>query len=111
MNADRTEYIAGLRQLATWLEENPSVRVSSDERFLVPLHTNTAVEEFAAEHSLPVVMDDEGNKSAQMQFGPITYYAYGYVDFAQHTAEMDERRARKWADEQGMELRETEATA
>ncbi|MFD3955851.1 MULTISPECIES: hypothetical protein [Streptomyces] len=108
---DRTQYIAGLRQLATWLEENPSVRVSSDERFLVPLHTNSAVEEFAAKHSLPVVTDDEGNKSTQMQFGPITYYAYGYVDFAQHMAEDSERRARKWAEEQGLEIRQTEVTA
>ncbi|XCM28936.1 hypothetical protein ABXI76_05625 [Streptomyces parvus] len=108
---DRTEYIAGLRQLATWLEKNPAVRISSDERFLVPLHTNTAVEEFAAKHNLAVVTDDEGNKSTQMTFGPITYYAYGYVDFAQHVADRNERDARKWAAEKGLELREAEVTA
>ncbi|WP_097982864.1 hypothetical protein [Streptomyces sp. f150] len=108
---DRTKYILGLRQLATWLENNPDARVSSDERFLVPLHTNTAVEEFAAKHNLPMVTDKEGNKSTQMQFGPITYYAYGYVDFAQHLAAQNERDARKWAAEQGLELRETEVTA
>lgn len=108
---NRTDYIAGLRQLATWLEENPTVRISSDERFLVPLHTNTAVEEFAAQFNLPVKTDKEGNKSTQVQFGPITYYAYGYVDFAQHLAAQHEKNARKWAAEKGLELREAEVTA
>ncbi|MEV5854723.1 hypothetical protein [Streptomyces anulatus] len=108
---DRTEYIAGLRQLATWLEENPGAQISSDERFLVPLHTNSEVEEFAAQHSLTVVTDGEGNKSTQMQFGPITYYAYGYVDFAQHLAAQHEKGAREWAAKQGLELREAEVTA
>ncbi|WP_405506471.1 hypothetical protein OG323_06490 [Streptomyces cyaneofuscatus] len=108
---DRTEYIAGLRAFADWLENNPTVQGPGGQRLLLALSTNSAVEEFAAQHNLTVVTDDEGNMSAELTFGPITYHAYGYVDFGQHVAAMNERRARRWAEEQGLEIRKAEVTA
>lgn len=103
--ADRTEYIAGLRKFADWLESNPNVPESWGERLLLALHTNTAVEEFATAHGLRVAYDDEGNASCDMVFGPITYHVYGYVDFDEHCARNDERKARRWAAKQGMVIR------
>ncbi|WP_145503208.1 hypothetical protein [Streptomyces sp. CFMR 7] len=108
---DRTEYIAGIRAFADWLENNPTVPSPGDQRLLLALSTNSAVEEFAAQHNLAVVTDDEGNMSAELTFGSIAYHAYGYVDFGQHVAAMNERRARKWAEEQGLEIRKAGVTA
>ncbi|NUV65726.1 hypothetical protein G6W57_01170 [Streptomyces sp. CAI-121] len=104
----RTEYIAGIRAFADWLENNPAVAVPGSEKFLLPLHTNPAVEEFAAKHSLAVAADSEGNESAEVTFGPIAYQAYGYVDFNEHLARNDERNARRWAEKQGLEFRRAE---
>ncbi|WP_354402557.1 hypothetical protein [Streptomyces sp. PvR018] len=81
------------------------------QRFLLPLSTNPAVEEFAAEHNLTVATDDEGNMSAEVTFGPITFHAYGYVDFAQTVAVSEERNARRWAEKKGLELRKAGVTA
>ncbi|MGW7053066.1 hypothetical protein [Streptomyces sp. NPDC054887] len=98
---DRTEYIAGLRQFADWLEQNPEIPVSR-QRLLLALQTNPAVEAFAAEHGLTVTFDGEGNAFCSLQFGLIQYYAYGYADFKQHCADLDAKRARKWAETNGL---------
>jgi hypothetical protein len=112
MISDRKqESIAGLRAFADFLESNPSLPVLTDQRLLVPLHTNQAVQEFAAEHGLTVEYDEEGNAHTQLEFGPVMYYAYGYVDFREHCERDAEKRAREWAGRNGLELRPAEAVA
>lgn len=108
---DRNEYIAGLREFADWLEKNPAVETPYGERFLLALTTNPAVEAFATKHGLTVDTDDDGNTSADLHFGPIRYHAYGYADFTAYTAEWDEKRARRWVEKQGLELREAGESA
>jgi hypothetical protein len=100
----------GLRELADWLDANPSVPFYGT-RLLLALHTNAAVVEFAEAQGWPVAYDGEGNASAARAFGPIAYRAYGYVDFEAHCAAEDERRAREWAEKQGLELTAPEGGA
>ncbi|MFG2144271.1 hypothetical protein ACGFRG_08730 [Streptomyces sp. NPDC048696] len=102
--SERAAFVAGLRRLADRLERT-DLPVPHDQRFLLPLHTNLAVETFAQAHGLDVGYDREGNASADLDFGPIVFRAYGYVDFTRHCAREDERRARRWAAENGMEIR------
>lgn len=104
MTDDRAEFTAGLRELADFLDANTQYPAPSDRRLLLCLLTNPAVEEFAARHGLETKADEEGNLSADMAFGPISYHAYGYVDFEVHQAATAERNARDWADKQGLEL-------
>ncbi|WP_338699137.1 hypothetical protein V2W30_22500 [Streptomyces sp. Q6] len=101
----RSEFIAGLRALADFLEQTPSVRCSSTETLLLNLRTTSAVEEFARQLELPVRYDDEGNATSILRFGPIAYEAFGYVDFDQHLAVKSERDARRWAEQHGLEMR------
>lgn len=101
-NPERDDYIAGLRQVAAWLEKNPDADHPTTDRLLLPLSTNAAVEEFAAAHGLAVEVDSEGNAAANLQFGPITFHAYGYADFKEHLKLHNERLARDWADKNGM---------
>ncbi|QQC89869.1 hypothetical protein [Streptomyces alfalfae] len=101
----RREFIAGLRALADFLEATPSVPCSSsEERLLLPLHTNTAVQEFAAAHGLTVEYDEDGNAQINLPFGPITYNVYGYADFDAHYARRQEKQARTWAADHGLAL-------
>jgi hypothetical protein len=102
----RSEFIAGMHAFADWLEANPEVEPPTNERMLLPLHTNSAVQAFAAEHGLNVDHDDEGNASANLMFGPVVYHAYGYVDFAAHLDASDERHARSWAEKNGLQITE-----
>lgn len=105
-------HIDALRALADWLEANPAAPVASiGQQFTVPLHTNSAVEAFAAEHNVEVQYDDEGNAEASVRFGPVVYRAYGYVDFKEHCERSDENRARRWAARKGMEIRPVGAEA
>lgn len=106
----RTETIEGLRALADFLEANPTVPVPTygPHQYNVPLHTNQAVEEFAAEHGLTVQYDDEGNARVKAEFGRVLYEAYGYVDFKEHCDRNAERNARSWAERKGLELRPAE---
>ncbi|MER5843268.1 hypothetical protein ABT099_23810 [Streptomyces prasinus] len=108
-NPARDAHIAGLRQLADWLEQHPDVAVPSAERMLLPLITNVAVEEFAATHGLTVVMDSDGNASVDLTFGSITYHVYGYADFAEHRKRGEEKQARGWADKNGMVIEARDA--
>ncbi|MCX5138375.1 hypothetical protein [Streptomyces sp. NBC_00338] len=101
---DRTEYIAGLRELANWLEINPTGPFPSDNRLLVPLVTNDAVAAFATEYGASVTTNKDDNTSAELRFGSLTYYAYGYADFTDHLAKQNEKQARAWAEKQGLEL-------
>ncbi|MBT2367139.1 hypothetical protein J7E88_17950 [Streptomyces sp. ISL-10] len=101
---ERVQYVAGLRGLADWLERSDAP-VPAGQRLLLPLHSNAAVEIFAAEHDLVVVYDGESNASADLQFGGIVYHAYGYVDFDEHCARANERQAQAWASEHGLVLR------
>ena len=107
----RDEYIAGLRRLADWLEQNPDLPAGGAQRVLLPLTTNPAVEEFASVHGLTVKVDEDGNASADIEFGPIVYHAYGYADFAEWCKRQDERRARQWADRNGMVIESREEAA
>jgi hypothetical protein len=74
------------------------------EVIIHPLHTNSAVAEFAARYGLPVVYDAEGNASASIAFGPISYQVYGYVDFDEHCGRTAERDARAYAAKHGLAL-------
>jgi hypothetical protein len=107
----RAAFIAGTRKFADWLEANPQFTAPLDSRFLLALHTNPAVEEFAAEHGLTVAYDDEGNASADLHFGPVVYHAYGYVDFIAHCERNHERQARRWAENKGLALVPQQTTA
>lgn len=102
--SNRAQFTAALRAFADWLDANPDVDAPTDQRFLLPLHTNPAVIDFAAEHGLTTTADAEGNLSADIEFGPIAYQAYGYTDFGAHRDACDERTARKWAGEHGMQI-------
>jgi hypothetical protein len=104
MNA-RDEYVAGLRALANWLEQSPLAPVPEyQERLLVPLTTNRAVEEAAADLGLDAELDSDGNASIEFTFGPITYHIYGYADYGQFSDALDERQARGWAEKNDMEI-------
>ncbi|MFJ8437655.1 hypothetical protein [Kitasatospora griseola] len=102
--SDRTQLIAGIRQFADWLETHPEVTAPTNPRFLLPLSTNQAVTNFAAEHGLTTAADDEGNLSAELVFGPVVYRVYGYTDFEEHRATIAERNAREWAAENGLQI-------
>ncbi|KDN84397.1 hypothetical protein [Kitasatospora cheerisanensis] len=102
--SDRAQLINGIRQFADWLEANPDVAAPSNPRFLLPLSTNSAVAVFAAEHSLTTTSDAEGNLSAVLTFGPLSYEAYGYVDFEEHRAALEEKNARDWAAKNGLRI-------
>lgn len=108
---ERAAYVAALREFADWLDVNPTVREPQGQRLLLSLTTNPAVVEFAGDHGLTVEYDDEGNASAALNFGPIRFHAYGYVDFAEHCKANNERRAREWAKSKGLEIRESEGGA
>jgi hypothetical protein len=103
---NRAQFTAALRAFADWLDANPGVDAPSGQRFLLPLHTTQAVEEFAAEHGLTTTADAEGNLSATLTFGDgqVTYEAYGYVDFNTHIDACDKRTAHKWANKHGMQI-------
>ena len=103
----RAAFIAGLRDLATWLETTPAAPVSPylHPQLPMPLHTNEAVSQTAAALGLDVATDDEGNTSCDVAFGPVVWHMYGYADFKQHVEQATERRARQWADRNGLEIR------
>lgn len=100
---DRTDFITGLRAFADWLDTTDAP-APAGQSMLLSLDTVTAVEEFAATHGLTVTVDAEGNASCDLRFGPITYHTYGYRDFAEHCTAADERRARSWAEKNGVAL-------
>lgn len=105
---DRTEYIAGLRELADWLARNPETSVPTVADILHPLMTNEAVEAHAASNGLEVRYDSDGNASADSKFGPIVFRAYGYADWGQHLAKSQEQSARTWADKNDMVIQPRE---
>ncbi|MFI1520627.1 hypothetical protein [Kitasatospora cineracea] len=100
----RDQIITGIRQFADWLEANPEIDAPIDPHFLVPLSTNSAVTEFAAEHGLTTTADAEGNLSATLVFAGVRYQAYGYVDFEAHRQAREEKNARTWADKHGLQI-------
>ena len=110
-NPDRDAYIAGLRELADWLEQHPSVAVPYIKEISVPLRSNERVAEFAAAAGAVVETDEEGNAEARAQFGALTYYAYGYADWDRHLADHYENQARTWADKNGMVIQPREGGA
>lgn len=101
-NPDRDGYIAGLRDLADWLERHPDVAVPVVKSIQVSLITNQRVAEFAAAAGTDVETDGAGNTRATLQFGSLTYFAIGYADWDRHYAEHKESQARTWADEHDM---------
>lgn len=101
-NPNRDAYIAGLRELADWLEQHPGVAVPYTKEISVPLHSNPKVAEFAAAAGVGVATDEAGNTEARVKFSGLTYYGYGYADWDQHLAEHYESQARDWADKHDM---------
>lgn len=108
-NPERDAYIAGLREIADWLEQNPDAafpRYSTDIN--VPLMDNAKVEEFASAVGAEIGFDENGNASADIKFGSIVYHAYGYADWDRHIADRSESQARTWADENDMVIQPRE---
>ncbi|WP_441251177.1 hypothetical protein [Kitasatospora sp. McL0602] len=103
-DTDRAEFTTGLRQFADWLDANTQYPIPSGQRILLALSTNPAVQEFADRFDLETVADPEGNLSAEITFGPVSYHAYGYTDFDAHWAAARERAARTWAANRGLEF-------
>lgn len=110
----RTAFIAGLRDLADWLEANPAAPTpylaADGHAFGVPMNANAAVEEAAAVLGLDVVVDEDGNASCDKAFGGLTWHMYGYADFAEFSEMLTEQKARTWAAGNGLEIRESELT-
>ncbi|MGW2539445.1 hypothetical protein ACWC5I_00855 [Kitasatospora sp. NPDC001574] len=102
--SDRAAFTASLRQFADWLDTNTQYPHPGEQRFLLCLLTNAAVSEFATRFGLETNADDEGNLSANIEFGPVTYHVYGYVDFDTHYAAAEERAAHAWAARTGMRI-------
>lgn len=107
----RAQYLAGLRELATWLEQNPAQELPVSRTFNVPLTTNSAVKDWATNNGMSdaVQYDKEGNASVSLRFGPISLHMYGYVDFAEHCERSHERDAREYAEKHGLVLVEAPA--
>ena len=107
-NADnaRDAFVDGLREFANFLESYPDVETPRDEKFLLALHTNDAVLSFAArfDRAEDVRIDNDGNASFQLAFGPIVYHAYGYADFEDFRNRLHESHARNWAAKHNMAL-------
>jgi hypothetical protein len=102
---NRADYINGLRNLADWLEQNPSVPVPEyADRILVPLMTNADVEQVAEAASLTVECDKDGNAAATFDLGPIEYRLYGYADWDTWRVKHAENTARDWAAKNGMTI-------
>ncbi|MCC9307720.1 hypothetical protein LN042_11530 [Kitasatospora sp. RB6PN24] len=104
MTDTRAQFTTALRQFADWLDANPQYDVPTGQKFLLCLLTNAPVREFAERHGLDVSADAEGNLSTRLNFGPLVYEVYGYVDFTAHLAAAHERNARRWADENGLDI-------
>lgn len=102
---NRDEYITGLRELADWLEKHPEVATPDYVADIsVPLMDNASVEAYAAAAGLDVAYDADGNASADIAFGPITYRAYGYADWETWIKQQHAKRAHSWADAHGMNI-------
>lgn len=108
-NPDRDAYIAGLRELANWLEQNPAVEVPYVKEIAVVLNDNPRVVEFAAAAGVEVETDKNGNTKARIKFGPLTYYGYGYADFSAFAEQLTADRARNWAERNDMVIQPREA--
>lgn len=108
---ERAAFTRDLRRFAAGLDAWHDLPLPYTDTFNVPLSTNEAVETFAGARGLKVAYDTEGNSSAEMSFGTITYHVYGYTDFAAHRKATAERDARRWADQNGMEIRPAEPPA
>lgn len=102
--SDATEFAASLRKFADWFDANPDMPAPLRPSFLIPLHTNDAVREFATAQGWEVKADDGGNLSADITIGQIVYRVYGYTDFEQYKADSAEQDAREWAEKQGLEF-------
>jgi len=108
-NPERDAYIAGLRELADWLEQHPDVAFPRYSTAInVPLHDNARVEEFASAAGIEVEVDEAGDTSADIKFGPVVYHAYGYADWDRHIADHTENQARTWADKHDMVIKPRE---
>lgn len=97
-------YAAGFRELADWLEAHPAAPMPLSFRVLVPLTTNESVERFAAANGCESAVDKDGNAYSEIQFGPITYWAFGYADKDAFFDQLDEERARIWAEGKGLTI-------
>lgn len=105
ISKQRAAYVDGLRAFADFLESTEVAVPSAGQQMLLPVHTNDAVEAFAAEHGLTVQTSEDGaKKSAVFTFGPIEYKVYGYRNFAEHCDQTDEATAHRWAARHGVEL-------
>lgn len=102
----RAQYLAGVRELITWLEQNPTQPLPASREFNVPVRTNSAVKDWAADNDMTgaVQYDEEGNASIHLPFGPVALHVYGYADFAEHCDRTDGRNAREYAEKHGLVL-------
>lgn len=98
--ATRAAFIAGLRDLADFLDTNPNVAVSVQEtRILIVPTADTdeencrEIDEFAAASGAAVFDDlaDTGEYNAALTFGPVEYMALTYT--AERLAASEARRS------------------
>lgn len=105
LSQEQRAFVDGLVELAGWLETRPDAVPVYSNRILLALHTNGAVEDFAARHGFEVAYSDpEGNASANIQFGAITFHVYGYFDWDEHCERAERRDAEAYAAKHGMTL-------
>lgn len=102
----RDAFVDGMREFADFVDSHPDVQTPHRQKLLLALHTNDAVLAFAARfgRAKDVRIDNDGNASFDLSFGPVVYHAYGYLDFTDHCKRQAESRARDWAAEHNMAL-------
>jgi hypothetical protein len=98
------EFVTGLFALAGWMTHHKLTPPRIGTTIVHPLHTNAAVEEFAARTGLTVDYDEHGNASATAAFGPVEFNAYGYLDYEADRRRVEEGAAREYAAKHGLAL-------
>lgn len=100
----REQFVAGLRDLADWLEETPQVPVPGNPQSVL-LYLRTDEEVVRLAEAIGHTADRADHVAAfDVVFGPITYHVYGYEDFAAHLDRNQEATARDWAARHGMAI-------
>ncbi|MEY9876596.1 hypothetical protein ABH931_006106 [Streptacidiphilus sp. MAP12-33] len=108
---EREQFIQGLRQLVDWLTLNPDIPAPTSRQFLVPLHSNAPVRQLAEHLGTDLATDEHGNCSTEVTFGPVTYLAYGYVDFTAHMERRSAENAENYAQRHNLTLTPKETAA
>jgi hypothetical protein len=89
--ADRAAFVAGLRELAAFIEAHADVPVPAYPSLLCGVGAGDPVRQFGAAHGFDVDENDEYRTvDCSPRFGPLEYQVYGYDDEA-HAHELVHR--------------------